>query len=254
MLSGKSFGAAGSRIVFQERLHGQEGSAFAISDGKNILMLSFFQDHKPIFDDDKGPNTGGIGAYTPVPVVTDAVAEEIRSKIMQPTIDGLAKDGLEYRGVLYGGLYATDKGVKVIEFNARFGDPECEPMAMAMEDDLFELLSQSAEGELTTKQAAIKKAAIVNIVLCSGGYPGDYKKGLPITGITEAEKDSDVVVFHAGTALENGQLVTSGGRVLDVTVTAPTLKQAIAKAYKTVKKIHFDGMHYRTDIGAKALN
>lgn len=253
MLSGKSFGAAGSKIVFQERLHGQEVSAFALSDGKNICMLPFFQDHKPIFDDDKGPNTGGIGAYTPVPIVTKEIAEEIRTKIMQATIDGLRKDGLEYRGVLYGGLYVTDKGVKVIEFNARFGDPECEPMVIAMEDDLLEHLSQSAEGRLVTKQAKLSSRAIVNIVLCSGGYPGKYKTGLPITGIEKAEEDAGVVVFHAGTAINDGQLVTSGGRVLDVTAKADNLRAAITKAYEAVKKIHFEDMHYRTDIGAKAL-
>jgi phosphoribosylamine--glycine ligase len=253
MMSGELFGDSGKLIVFQERLSGQEVSAFALSDGRKIVMLPFFQDHKPIFDGDKGPNTGGMGAYTPVPIVTKELAEEIRTKIMQAAIDGLAADGMPYQGVLYAGLFITEQGPKVIEFNARFGDPECQPMMQMIDDDWHDLLDQSAQAKLINSKAKVKPGASVTVAIASGGYPGDYKKGLRITGIEEAEEDPDVVVFHAGTAEKDGQIVTNGGRVLNVTAYGRDLKAAIDKAYKAVKKIHFEGMQYRSDIGAKAL-
>jgi len=252
MMSGEAFGDAGKTIVFQERLAGQEASAFALSDGKTIKMLPFFQDHKPIFDGDKGPNTGGMGAYTPVPVVDAAMAKRIEAEIMVPTINGMAKDGKPYVGVLYAGLFITKDGPKVIEYNARFGDPECQPMMLMLDTDLYELLEAAATGSLAKASIKTKPGAAVCVCLASGGYPGSYEKGLPISGLDSIE-DENVVVFHAGTKKEGNEFLTNGGRVLNVTAYDKDLKQAVDKAYQAVKKINFEGMHYRKDIAAKAL-
>ncbi len=251
MFSGKLFGEAGSKVVFQERLVGQEVSAFALSDGEHIAMLPFFQDHKQIFDGDKGPNTGGMGAYTPVPIVTPKIAAEIKD-ILRATVSGMAADGNPYIGVLYGGLFITKDGPKVIEYNARFGDPECQPMMQMVDEDFYELLMQSAEGKLKTNQLKTKPGASVTICLASGGYPGSYEKGKVIKGLDEVN-DPDVVVFHAGTNREGSEFVTNGGRVLNVTAYGSDLNSAVDKAYKSVKKISFEGMQYRTDIATKAL-
>lgn len=251
MFSGDLFGDAGSKVVFQERLEGQEVSAFALSDGKNIAMLPYFQDHKPIFDGDKGPNTGGMGAYTPVPIVSDEIAEQIEG-IIKNTVTGMAKDGKPYVGVVYAGLFVTKSGPKVIEYNARFGDPECEAMMLMIEDDLYELLLQCAEGQLETKQVKTHPGAAATVVMASGGYPGEYEKGKSISGLDV--DDPDVVIFHAATKKEGSGFVTSGGRVLDITARGDDLKAAVAKAYEVVKQISFDGAQYRTDIAAKALN
>lgn len=251
MFSGELFGDAGNKVVFQEKLIGQEVSAFALSDGKNIAMLPFFQDHKQIFDGDKGPNTGGMGAYTPVPIVTNEIARQI-ADIMHQTVAGMAKDGHPYSGVLYGGLFVTADGPKVIEYNARFGDPECQPMMQMIDEDFYELLSQSADGKLITNHVKTKPGASVAVCLASGGYPGDYQKGKVISGLDDIT-DPDVVVFHAGTKKDGDKLVTNGGRVLNVTAHGQDLKSAVDKAYESVEKISFEGMQYRTDIAAKAL-
>lgn len=252
MFSGKLFGEAGNKVVFQEKLVGQEVSAFALSDGANIAMLPFFQDHKQIFDGDKGPNTGGMGAYTPVPIVTREIAGQIKD-ILQATITGMSKDGNPYKGVLYPGLFITKDGPKVIEYNARFGDPECQPMMQMVDEDFYELLMQSAEGKLKGDVVKTKPGASVAVCLASGGYPGAYEKGKVIKGLDDVT-DSDVVVFHAGTKKEEGsEFVTNGGRVLNVTAYGSDLKSAVDKAYEAVKQISFEGMQYRTDIATKAF-
>ena len=254
MMSGAAFGEAGKKVVFQERLHGQELSAFALSDGTNIVMLPFFQDHKQAFDGDNGPNTGGMGAYSPVPFVTRELATKIRDEIMQPTIDGMKADGHEYRGVLYGGLFVTDEGeVKVIEFNARFGDPEAQVMMMLIQEDLLPLLEQSAAGEFKVTEAKLSSAAAATVCIASGGYPGQYQKGKVISGLDI--EYPNVTVFHAGTKREGDNFVTNGGRVLNVTATGERLQSALDSAYAAIGdyKVEFEGMHYRTDIGQRVL-
>jgi phosphoribosylamine--glycine ligase len=235
-------------------LRGQEVSAFALSDGERIVMLPFCQDHKQIFDGDKGPNTGGVGAYTPLPFITDNLARQIKSKIMQPTIDGLNEDGASFKGLLYAGLFITEKGEpKVIEYNCRFGDPECEPLMLAIDEDLYPLLLQCATGKLAQAEVKIKPEPVVDIVLTSSGYPDKYETNLPIEGLDKA--NPDVIIFHAGTKMEDGKLLTSGGRVLNVVAIGKDLRSALDKAYAQIgsDKIHFAGMHYRKDIGHRIL-
>ncbi len=249
------FGAAGRRVVFQERLHGQEVSAFALTDGKNIVMLPFFQDHKRIFEGDKGPNTGGIGAYSPLPFITDELAKRIEREIMQAAIDGMRADGKTYKGALYGGLFITEQGdPKVIEFNCRFGDPENEPLMCLIEDDLYPILLECAQGRLKTKHLKFRPGAVANIVLTSGGYPGDYETGYEIQGLDKIS-DPDVMVFHAGTKKEANKILTNGGRVLNVTSYGKNLKEALSKAYAQIGPncVHFKDMYYRTDIGHRVL-
>ncbi|MBI2588771.1 phosphoribosylamine--glycine ligase [Candidatus Saccharibacteria bacterium] len=256
IMAKKIFGDSGNQIVFQERLRGQEVSTFALSDGENILMLPYLQDHKRIYDGDKGPNTGGVGAYTPVPFMTDELDEQVQKEIIQATVDGMRSDGRPYKGVLYGGLFITEAGdPKVIEFNCRFGDPECQPMMRVIDEDIYPLLMQSAEGRLTSKAIRIKPGAAVNIVLTSGGYPGSYQTDYEIMGLNSVE-DPDVVIFHAGTKNEDGKILTNGGRVLNVTAYGKDLKNALAKAYAQIgpSGIHFKDMHFRTDIGFRVLN
>jgi len=254
MMSGVSFGKAGETVVFQERLHGQEVSAFALSDGTNIIMLPFFQDHKQVNDGDKGPNTGGMGAYTPVPFVTDEIAEQIRTKIIQPTIDGMKADGNEYRGVLYPGLFVTDQGeAKVIEYNARFGDPECQAMMMALHEDFLPFLQASATGKFETDSIKVKAGASATVAIASGGYPGSYATGKVISGLEKTYPR--VTVFHAGTKKDGDQFLTNGGRVLNVTATGDDMKTALSNAYAAIGEdgVHFENMHYRTDIGHRVL-
>lgn len=251
----KIFGDSGNKVVFQERLYGQEVSTFAITDGNDILMLPYFQDHKQIFDGDKGPNTGGIGSYTPLPFMSDELAKRIENEIMRPTIEGMKIDGIPYKGALYGGLFVTETGEpKVIEFNCRFGDPECEAMVVSIDEDLYPLLLQSAEGKLQSKSVKIKPGGVVSIFLCSGGYPGEYQSGYEIYGLDKIT-DSDVIIFHAGTKNEDGKILTNGGRVLNVTAYGTDLKAALDKAYRQIgpSGIHFKDMHYRTDIGHRVL-
>jgi phosphoribosylamine--glycine ligase len=255
MMEKKTFGGAGSKIVFQERLYGQEVSAFCLSDGENILILPFFQDHKQVCDGDKGPNTGGMGACMPLPFITKGLEEQISDKIMAAAVQGMKADGTPYKGVLYGGLFITDKGeAKVIEFNSRFGDPECQPMMMALDEDLYPLLLQCAEGKLKQSSVKIKAGAAATVILASGGYPGKYEIGVTIKGLDEVN-DPDVVIFHAGTKTDSEKLVTSGGRVLNVTARGADIKSALKKAYAQIgpDKVHFKDMHYRTDIGHRIL-
>jgi phosphoribosylamine---glycine ligase len=253
MLSGDAFGSAGSRVVIEEFLTGEEASFLAITDGVNIIPLASAQDHKAIFDNDQGPNTGGMGAYSPAPVVTDAIHEIAMSDVLRRTVDGMASEGRPYRGVLYAGLMIKDGVVKTLEFNARFGDPECQPLLMRMKSDIIPVLLAAADGDLSGIEIEWHDKAAVCVVMAAGGYPGDYRKGDVIQGLDKAATLEDVYVFHAGTALKDGRCVTNGGRVLGVTALGDTVENAIERAYQAVETISWDGVQYRKDIGKKAL-
>ncbi len=253
MLSGNAFGSAGARVVIEEFLEGEEASFLAFTDGSHIIPLASAQDHKPVFDDDQGPNTGGMGAYSPAPVVTPEVHEQAMQLVMRRTVDGMLAEGRPYRGVLYAGLMIKDGQVKTLEFNARFGDPECQPLLMRLKSDLVPVLVACARGDISGIELEWHDQAAVCVVMASGGYPGDYEKGFPISGLEAAAKIDDLVVFHAGTAGQGDRIVNAGGRVLGVTGRGPTVAAAIAKAYDGVRAITWQGAHYRTDIGKKAL-
>jgi len=249
----KEFGAAGSRVVIEEYLEGEEASILAFTDGKSIVPLASSQDHKRIFDGDKGPNTGGMGAYSPAPVVSDRLMEEINVNVLKPFVDGMRQEGVPYKGVIYAGIMVTKKGPKVLEFNCRFGDPETQPILMRMKSDIIPILEAVIDEKLDDRFIEWDERAAVCVVLAAGGYPGHYEKGFPINGLDRIDQLEDVIVFHAGTNLKNGAIVTSGGRVLGVTALGDNIKFAIEKAYRAVDLIHFKGMHYRKDIGKRAL-
>jgi phosphoribosylamine--glycine ligase len=253
MLSGNAFGDAGSRVVIEEFLRGEEASFLAFTDGRNIIPLASAQDHKAVFDGDQGPNTGGMGAYSPAPVVTPAIHDIAMAQVMRRAVDGMAAEGRPYRGVLYAGLMIDGDSVKTLEFNARFGDPECQPLLMRMKSDIVPVLMGVASGDISGMELEWYDQATVCVVMASGGYPGDYRKGDVITGLDAAAKIDDLVVFHAGTAGREGQVVTSGGRVLGVTARGASVADAIQRAYEGVAAISWDGVHYRRDIGAKAM-
>ncbi len=254
ILLDKVFGAAGSQVVIEEFMAGEEASFFVFTDGKNILPLASAQDHKRIFDNDEGPNTGGMGAYSPAPVVTDTVATEVIETIVKPTIDGMAAEGCPYRGILYVGLMIESGKPKVVEYNARFGDPEAQPLLMRMKSDIVPVLQACARGDLGDATLEWHEKAAVCVVMASGGYPGSFEKGLEISGLEAAEAVEDLMVFHAGTAFQDGKIVNNGGRVLGVTGLGATVAQAITKAYEGARLIHWRDVHYRKDIGQKALN
>ncbi|MBT1072560.1 phosphoribosylamine--glycine ligase [Pelotalea chapellei] len=254
MLGGNAFGSAGSRVVIEEFLVGEEASFLAITDGKHIVPLASAQDHKAVFDGDLGPNTGGMGAYSPAPVVTPEIHEIAMAEVLRPTIDGMATEGRPYCGVLYAGLMVKDGQVKTLEFNARFGDPECQPLLMRMKSDLVPVLMAVADGDLSTTVIEWHDKAAVCVVMAAEGYPGSYRKGDAIEGLEEAAQLEDVHVFHAGTALDSGRCVTNGGRVLGVTALGETVQTAILKAYQAVGAISWKGAHYRKDIGKKAID
>ncbi|MSM40041.1 MAG: phosphoribosylamine--glycine ligase [Geobacter sp.] len=253
MLSGNAFGAAGSRVVIEEFLRGEEASFLAFTDGRNIIPLASAQDHKAVFDGDTGPNTGGMGAYSPAPVVTKAIHDQVMAEIMQRTVDGMAAEGRPYRGVLYAGLMIDGTSVKTLEFNARFGDPECQPLLMRLKSDIVPVLMAVAEGDISGISLEWHDQAAVCVVMASAGYPGDYRKGDAIHGLDTAAALEDLFVFHAGTVLDQGRIVTSGGRVLGVTALGPTVRAAIDRAYRGVAAINWEGVHFRTDIGKKAM-
>ena len=248
------FGDAGASVVIEEFMDGEEASFFAFTDGKNILPLASSQDHKRVNDNDEGPNTGGMGAYSPAPVVTDELYKVIVDTIVKPTVDGMAKDGCPYSGILYVGLMIKDGKPRVVEYNARFGDPEAQPLLMRMKSDIVPVLQACARGKLEQDSIEWHDKAAVCVVMASGGYPASYEKGLPISGLADAAKIDDLMVFHAGTALKDGDIVNQGGRVLGVTGLGDSVREAIDKAYVGVKVIHWDNVHYRNDIGARALN
>ena len=254
MLSGNAFGAAGSRVVIEEFLKGEEASFLAFTDGTRIIPLASAQDHKAVFDGDLGPNTGGMGAYSPAPVVTPAIHEKAMAEVMRRTVDGMAAEGRPYRGVLYAGLMIDGDSVKTLEFNARFGDPECQPLLMRMKSDIVPILMAVAQGSLEGVEIEWHDKAAVCVVLAAEGYPGDYRKGDRISGLEQAAELDQLVVFHAGTKGAQEGVVTSGGRVLGVTALGASVQEAIDRAYQGVALVSWPGMHYRRDIGAKAIN
>jgi len=254
----KIFGVAGKRVLIEECLQGEKASHIVISDGNNAVAMASSQDHKRIFDGDKGPNTGGMGAYSPAPVVTDALFDLCMKRVIRPMIEGLSKEGKHFKGVLYAGIMVTREGPKVLEFNVRFGDPETQVIMPRLKTDLIELMERSIDGTLASVTADWDKRSCVSVVLSSGGYPGAYEKGKKIEGLEKAGKMRDVVIFHAGTKLSGNakgkpDCVTSGGRVLNVTALGDTTKEAVTLCYDAVGKIAFAKMHYRKDIGRKAL-
>jgi phosphoribosylamine---glycine ligase len=247
------FGESGSQVVIEEFLSGQEVSIQVLTDGHTHVILPTSQDHKPVGTNDLGPNTGGMGAYAPVPWVTPALLERIRIEVVEPILAGLAAAGSPFRGLLYPGLMIADGRISVLEFNARFGDPEPQSYLRLLQTDLLAMLNATVDGTLSGLPIEWSDESAVCVVLASGGYPGKYQKGLPIQGIAEAEAQPGVVVFHAGTKWSGGRLVTNGGRVLGVSAAGRTLREARIRAYSAAAHIHFPGMQYRTDIGAKVL-
>lgn len=257
MMVRKVFGKAGERIVIEEHLEGEEASILAVSDGINVIALASSQDHKRALDGDKGPNTGGMGAYSPAPVVTEAVHTRIMNEVIHPLINGLAKENKFYKGVLYAGIMLTKEGPKVLEFNVRFGDPETQAILPLLKTDLIDLCFASIEDRIDEIKLEWKDKTSVCVVLVSGGYPGEYQKGFEISGLEDAlwEAGGDTHIFHAGTKLQEAKdsYITDGGRVLDVVSLGDDIRQARDKAYKAIGKIKFEGMHYRKDIGHRAL-
>jgi len=255
----KRFGSAGEKVIIEECLEGEEASVIVISDGKNVAPLAASQDHKRVFDGDKGENTGGMGAYSPAPVITPEEERRIMSEVIMPVINGMAADGVSYKGVLYAGIMVTREGPKVLEFNVRFGDPETQAVLPRLKSDLVDLMERSIDGGLKGYSPVWDKKSAACVVMTSGGYPGKYEKGKKIKGLGEAEKIRDAAVFHAGTKKAPGGgapdgYLTDGGRVLAVTGLGDTIESAIKKSYEAVSKISFDGMHFRRDIGKKALS
>ncbi len=254
ILCEKIFGAAGAKILVEDKLLGQEVSILAFVDGRNIYVMESAQDHKPIGDNDTGDNTGGMGAYSPAPIVTDKLMDQIVREILVPTVDGLNRNGTPYRGVLYAGLMMTQGGPRVLEYNARFGDPETQPILMRLKSDLLEVLLAVCDGRLDEITLEWDPRPAVCVVMASQGYPGKYDKGKPITGIEQADQLPGVKVFHAGTDRIDGRVATSGGRVLGVTALGTTIAEAKAHAYEAVGMIHYDGACFRRDIADKAIH
>jgi phosphoribosylamine--glycine ligase len=249
----RAFGASGQTVVVEELLEGEEASFFALADGAAVLPLVAAQDHKTVFDEDRGPNTGGMGAYSPAPVMSDAMQDRVMAEIVRPVIAAMGKEGAPYTGVLFVGLMITREGPKVIEFNCRFGDPECQAIMPRLEGDLLALLQATATGQGLPAALSWSPRASVCVVMTSGGYPGRYETGRPITGVAAAAGLPGINVFHAGTAMAGNALVTAGGRVLGVQASGADVASAIRAAYAGVERIRFDGAHYRRDIGHHAL-
>jgi phosphoribosylamine--glycine ligase len=250
----REFGTAGDRVVIEEKLEGQEVSVLAITDGRTIVTLEPAQDHKAAYDNDEGPNTGGMGAYSPAPAVTPELMRDIEQRILVPTVHAMKRRRTPFRGVLYAGLMLTAQGPKVLEFNVRLGDPEAQPLLMRLQTDLVEIIDATLNSQLSTLNALQWDARpAICVVVAAEGYPGPYMKGKPISGLDDAAGVPDSVVFHAGTALREGRIVTDGGRVLGVTALGETMADAKRRAYEAAGKIRFAGAWYRRDIGRKAL-
>lgn len=249
----KKFGAAGKRVVIEEMIQGEEASVLAFTDGKTIAPLVTSQDHKRVFDNDQGPNTGGMGAYTPAPVVTDTLMERIISTVLVPTVHAMNHEECAYSGMLYAGIMLTRNGIKVLEFNCRFGDPETQPIMVRLKSDIVDIFEATIDGKLDKASIDWEDGASVCVVAASGGYPGEYEKGKRITGIAQAEETGNTAVFHAGTAADGKNIVTSGGRVLGITSWDIDVQSAIDRAYQAIEHIEFEGIQYRKDIGQKAL-
>lgn len=252
IMAERAFGQAGDRVVIEEYLQGEEVSVLAFIEGDTIIPMIASQDHKRVGDNDTGPNTGGMGAYAPAPLYTPELAEVVEREILRPTVNAMAAEGRPYRGVLYAGLMITAQGPKVLEFNARFGDPETQPVLCLLETDLVDIIEAILEGRLNQQEIKWKDGAAICVVMAAGGYPGKYTKGDEITGLENVPRE--VVVFHAGTASKEGKVVTDGGRVLGVTATGKDIPDAIAKAYEGVNAINFRGAHYRRDIAQRAID
>jgi phosphoribosylamine--glycine ligase len=249
----KAFGQAGEKVVIEEFLDGEEASFIVLTDGEHIVPLASSQDHKRVFDNDQGPNTGGMGACSPAPVITPAMHRRILDEILNLLLEGLKRKGIRYRGVLYVGLMITRDGPKVLEFNARFGDPECQPIMMRLKSDIVPLLEATIDGQLDQVRAEWYDDPAVCVVLCANGYPGAYDKGKEIHGLDKLKNWDKGFVFHAGTAKNDGRWITTGGRVLGVTARGKDVVSAVKNAYDGVSKISWDGMHYRKDIARRAL-
>ncbi|HPI88741.1 MAG TPA: phosphoribosylamine--glycine ligase, partial [Spirochaetota bacterium] len=243
--------AEGGDVVIEEFMDGEEASFFALSDGTNILALATAQDHKRAFDGDKGPNTGGMGAYAPAPVMTGALLEKVRETVLQPTIDGMRAEGIPFKGILYAGLIISGGSINVLEYNVRFGDPEAQVILPLLEGKLGDYIQASVAGRLGGMKLSFKKEHAITVVMASGGYPGSYPKGKVITGLDRA--GDDIIVFHAGTRREGDNVLTSGGRVLNVTALGATLEEARQKVYDSISSISFEGGFYRKDIAYRAL-
>ena len=249
----KAFGDAGRTVVVEECLVGEEASFLAFTDGKTVLPLPSSQDHKPVFDNDQGPNTGGMGAYSPAPIVDRFIHQRVMDEVMLPTVRAMAEEGCPYKGVLYAGLMIDGDRIKVLEFNGRFGDPEAQPLLIRMKNDIIPVMEAVIDGRLAECRLEIDPRASVCVVMAAGGYPGSYSKGLPIAGLEAVKRMRDVVVFHAGTIQGEKGVATAGGRVLGVTALGESIEKAIKRAYQAVGKISWDKVHFRTDIGQKAL-
>jgi len=250
----KAFGEAGARVVIEEMLKGPECSILAFVEGRNIYIMESAQDHKPVDDGDSGPMTGGMGVYSPTPLVNDALISQLERDVFVPIIDGLVREGIEYRGVLYAGMMLTAAGPKVLEFNCRFGDPETQVLMMRLRTDVAEVMLAVAEGRLDRIDLQWDPRPAMCVIASSKGYPGAYPTGLEITGIENADALPDVKVFHGGTKRDGSKILTDGGRVLGVTALGNTLAEAQKLAYRAMEMIHFEGIHYRRDIGARALS
>jgi len=253
MLVGKAFGAAGARVVIEEKLEGEEASLIALVDGERFVMLAPAQDHKRVGEGDTGPNTGGMGAYSPTPAVSAADLRTIAERVLAPAVAQLKAEGKPFRGALYAGLMMTKDGPKVIEFNARLGDPETQPILARLDSDLLPALAAAARGDLRGVELRFSEKPALTVVMAAAGYPASVRTGDRIEGLDEVHEDEDLVVFHAGTARKDGAVVTSGGRVLGVTARGATLEEARARAYAACEKIHFAGAHYRRDIAYRAF-
>jgi phosphoribosylamine--glycine ligase len=252
MMVEKVLGESGREVVLEDYLAGEELSLMAFCDGNCIVPMAVAQDHKKIYDGDEGPNTGGMGTYAPVPFVSSGELQELQEKILEPTLKGLQKEGIDFKGIIYAGLMLTHSGPKVLEYNCRFGDPEAQAVIPLLDNDLLEVCQAVIEGALVKVKLQWKPSYATCVVLASAGYPGCYEKGKPVHGLEDIS-EQEGLIFHAGTKLENGRLVTDGGRVLGVTALGETLEKSIEKAYRLVDKIHFEGMHYRSDIGRKGV-
>jgi phosphoribosylamine--glycine ligase len=253
IMKDRAFGDAGNRVIVEQCLKGEEASFMILTDSKTVVPLATSQDHKQIYDGDRGPNTGGMGAYSPAPIVTEELRTDIMQNIVDPIMKGLSRERIEYRGVIYVGIMVCDGKPYVLEFNVRFGDPEAQPILARLDCDLFDLLKATAEGRLKDVNVKWKDDASICVVLSAKGYPGSYEKGKVIQGLDAFTNDSNVVVFHAGTSLKKKNVVTSGGRVLGVTALGKDIRTARENVYKAIEKIHFDGMHFRRDIADKAI-
>jgi phosphoribosylamine--glycine ligase len=254
ILLDRAFGDAGAKVVIEECLVGEEASFLAFTDGKTVLPLPSSQDHKAVFDNDEGPNTGGMGAYSPAPIVDAYLQKKIMNEVMIPTVKAMAAEGHPYKGVLYAGLMIDRDNIKVLEFNGRFGDPEAQPLLVRLQSDIVPIMEAVIDERLSDCRLDIDPRAAVCVVMAAGGYPGKYKKGIPIAGIDNANRLKDVTIFHAGTGLKGKTFTSNGGRVLGVTALGDTVSMAIEKAYKAVEKISWSKVHFRRDIGQKAVN